>query len=72
MWLRRWLIERRRQREQVGRDSRVARQLRVLDNFGDPVKTEMHRLRREFLYDLITDAYAAYHTPHGPGEAEGR
>ncbi len=57
------------QREQVGRNPRVARQLRVLDNFGEQVKAEMHRLRQQFLDGLSTDAYAAWNQPRGRAEA---
>jgi deoxyribodipyrimidine photolyase-related protein len=59
------------QREAVGKNPRVARQLRVLDNFGEQVKAEMHRLRRDFLKELSTDAYAAWNRPRGRAEAEG-
>ncbi len=60
------------QRNAVGKNPRVARQLKVLDNFGEQVKVEMHRLRQAFLDGLASDGYAAWNRPRGRDEAEGR
>jgi deoxyribodipyrimidine photolyase-related protein len=60
------------QLDTVGRNPRVARQLTILDNFGEQVKAEMRRLREEFLSELATDGYAAWNHSRGRAAAEGR
>ena len=64
-------------RDQVARNSRVSRQLKVLDDFGPLVKKEMRRLRESFLEevaprDAAHDPYAIWNQPPGRPAAEGR
>ena len=59
------------QRDKVSKNPRVARQLTVLDNFGEQVKAEMHRLRRKFLNELASNGYVDWNQPQGRKPAEG-
>ncbi len=60
------------QRDTVGRNPRVARQLKILDNFGETVKREMHRLREQFLSELPSGGYSEWEETRGRLEAEGK
>ncbi len=65
-------------REQLGRNPRTSRQLKILDGFGEQVINEMRRLRETFLEEVAPrkvkggDDYAQWNQPRGRAEAEGK